>query len=258
MQQPTQYTEALAPVTECMLAEACVAPGQHVLDIGSGDGETALAAAALVGPAGRVLATDVSLERLAGLARHLPSGPPRSPIENQACAAEDLALPPGSFDVALARNCVMYFHDLDRALHNVHVALRPGSRCVASVYGPLEREPFHAIPIAAVRRRCVLAEPLPEYAKAFRLGAADLRAALRRAGFRDTRMLSVAVTRTYASMSALLEQLRASRSLGELLSRLPESDVDQAWQDIDAGFRAFAGPASVRIPGEQVVVTGTT
>ncbi|MFO1393684.1 MAG: methyltransferase domain-containing protein [Steroidobacteraceae bacterium] len=241
-----------------MLAEASVAPGQHVLDIGSGDGEMAVAAAAIVGPAGRVLATDVSLERLDGLARNLPSGPPRSPIEVQACAAEDLALPPGSFDVALARNCVMYFRDLERALRNVHVALRPGSRCVASVYGPLEREPFHAIPIAAVQRRCDLTEPLPEYAQAFRLGAADLRAALRRAGFRDAHVRTVAVTRTYPSVSALLGQLRASRSLGELLSCLPESDVDHAWQDIDAGFRAFAGPASVRIPGEQVVVTGTT
>lgn len=258
MQPPAQYTEALAPVTECMLAEAALAPGQQVLDIGSGDGELAVAAAAIVGPSGRVLATDVTLERLAGLAHRLPPGPPRSPIEVQACAAEDLALVPGSFDVALARNCIMYFRDLDRALRNVRAALRPGARCIASVYGPLEREPFHAIPIAAVRLRCHLAEPLPEYARAFRLGATDLRAALRRAGFRDVHVRTVAVTRTYPSISALLEQLRTSRSLGELLSCLPESAVDQAWREIDAGFRAFAGPAAVRIPGEQVVVTGTT
>lgn len=257
MLPPAQYAEALAPVTGCMLAEACMAPGQHVLDVGSGDGELAIAAAAIVGASGRVLATDLSLERLAGLARKLPDGAQRSAIEVQACAAEDLALPPGSFDVALARNCVMYFRDLDRALRNVRTALRPGARCVVSVYGPLEHEPFHAIPIAAVRRRCELTKPLPDYAQAFELRADELQTALRRAGFRETHMRTVAVTRTYPSMSALLEQLRASRSLGDLLSRLPHLDVGRAWQDIDAGFRAFVDAPSVRIPGEQVVVTGT-
>jgi SAM-dependent methyltransferase len=150
----------------------------------------------------------------------------------------------------------MYFHDLDRALRNVRKALRPDGCCVASVYGPLEREPFHAIPIAAVRRSRELAEPLPEYVQAFSLDANGLQDALRRAGFDETRVRTVGVTRTYPSIPALLEQLRASRSLGELLARMPERDMARAWQEIEQGFRAFAGPAHVRIPGEQVVVTG--
>src|SRR5207244_11134388 len=45
-------------VTDDMLDLALVAPGQRVLDVGSGTGDVAFAAAERVGPQGDVLATD--------------------------------------------------------------------------------------------------------------------------------------------------------------------------------------------------------
>jgi cyclopropane fatty-acyl-phospholipid synthase-like methyltransferase len=48
------------PATEVMLKLARIGVGSQVLDVAAGAGEPAIAAAARVGPTGRVLATDIS------------------------------------------------------------------------------------------------------------------------------------------------------------------------------------------------------
>ena len=256
MQRATAHAEALAPVAGCMLEEARIAPGQRVLDVGSGGGDMALLAAEATGPSGFVLATDLSAASMADLAVRIEAGGRPRTIRMLACAAEELALEPATFDAALARNCVMYFRDLGRSLLRIRAALRPGARFVGSVYGPLEREPFHAIPIEAVRRRRTLSDPLPEYLQAFRVGAAIVQAALVDAGFSDLRARVVAVQRSYPSLAIALETLRASPSLGELLATLPAGQREDAWADIEEGFRRYEGMAGLRIPGEQVIIAG--
>ncbi|MGH9895094.1 MAG: class I SAM-dependent methyltransferase, partial [bacterium] len=62
------YEAPLVPVTKRMIELAGVEPGHHVLDVATGLGEPALSVAAIVGPSGRVTATDLSAEML-GIAR---------------------------------------------------------------------------------------------------------------------------------------------------------------------------------------------
>jgi ubiquinone/menaquinone biosynthesis C-methylase UbiE len=240
-----------------MLEEAQLEPGQRVLDVGSGSGDMALLAAQAVGASGFVLATDVHRDRMAGLAARIAASAPPPALAILESPAEELTLEPGSFDVALARNCVMYFRDLGSALLNVRRALRPGGRFVASVYGPLASEPFHRIPIEAVERRQALPEQAPGYVQAFRVGADDVRTALARAGFADVRTRVLPVARTYANLAAALETMRMSTSLGELMSALPAGQREDAWADIECGFRGFEAAAGLRIPGEQVILIGT-
>lgn len=252
-----QYRESLAAVTECMLAAAGIGPGHHVLDIGTGAGETALLAAERVGPTGRVLATDVSMDAMEGLAAHLRAQRQPLPIALEPIAAESLALEAGSFDVAMARNSVMYFTDLHRALTGIRAALRAGGRFVASVYGPLDREPFHAIPVAAVRALCTIQEPYPDYVQAFRVGADDMYGSLQSAGFQSVEQHVVPTTRSFPSVATAIEALRSSRSLAQLLSALPEERRKDAWTDIESGFREYESASGLRIPGEQVILVAT-
>ena len=58
--------QSLGPATELMLDLAGLTPGHIVLDIATGTGDTALLAAARVGPTGRVLATDISPQERGG------------------------------------------------------------------------------------------------------------------------------------------------------------------------------------------------
>ena len=252
-----QYLESLAAVTKRMFAMACIDAGQRVLDIGTGVGGTALIAAGRVGPTGSVLATDASKDALQGLAARLGALPQPLPVTLEQVAAESLALEPASFDVALARNSIMYVTDLPRALANIRAALRPGGRFVASVYGPLECEPFHAVPIAAVRRRGQINAPYPDYVQAFRLGANDVESALRDAGFAAVERHVVPTARSFPSLAAALDALRFSRSLAQLLSVLPEGQREYAWADIESGFREYDSASGLRIPGEQVILAAT-
>lgn len=253
----SQYRESLAGVTEVMLAAAGIAAGQRVLDVGAGDGETALLAAQRVGRSGRVLATDASDAAMRGLAARLGALPGSAPISLATVAAESLAVEPGSFDVALARNSVMYFGDPPRALGNIRAALRSGGRFVASVYGPLVREPFHAVPIAAVTRRRPIGEPYPQYVQAFRMGADDLERELLLAGFRSVAQHAVPTTRTFPSLASAIEALRSSRSLAQLLSVLPEGQREDAWREIADGLRDHGSAPGLRIAGVQVVLVAT-
>lgn len=54
-----------APLSDGLLELARVSPGDRVLDLASGAGDPALAAAERVGPAGTVIATDLSPDMLA-------------------------------------------------------------------------------------------------------------------------------------------------------------------------------------------------
>lgn len=253
----SQYREALAPVTARLFEAASIAAGQRVLDVGTGGGDTALLAAERTGPTGFVLATDMSADALLGLTQRLSELPRIPPITVASIAAESLALEPESFDVAIARNSVMYFSDLARALGNIRAALRPGGRFVASVYGPMAREPFHSIPVAAVRRRREIRGPFPEYVQAFRVSAEQVERGLIDAGFRCVERDVVPTKRSFPSMASAIGALRHSRSLAQLLSLLPEELRPDAWVDIADGFREYESTSGLCLPGEQVVLAGT-
>lgn len=248
------YRQALSPVTAQLFDLASVRAGQRVLDIGTGSGDVALLAAERVGPEGLVVATDVSLEAMQALVERLGAEPAAVRITLEVTTAEALAFGPDSFDVALARNCVMYFRDLPLACRNVYAALRPGGRFVVSVYGPLDHEPFHAIPVAAVQRRRAIGEPYPDYAQAFRVDADRVEHALRHAGFDQIERHRVAVERTFPSVDGAVAALRESRSLGELLALLPQAQLADAWAEVTDGFRAYESAAGLRLPGEQIVL----
>ena len=77
----------LAAATERMLDLAALRPGARVLDLGTGTGDQAFAAAARVGPQGHVLATDISAEMVAEAA----AGAARAGLGNVATRVLDVA-----------------------------------------------------------------------------------------------------------------------------------------------------------------------
>lgn len=251
------WAESLAPVTLAMLDLARPMPGERVLDVGAGAGQLAIEIATAVAPSGEVVAVDPAADAVAAIERRAPEARDHAPVRAMRADAESLDVGDNRFDLAVARNSVMYFADLERGLANVRRALRAGGRFVASVYGPLADEPFHAIPLDVVRRRTSLTRPLPEYAAAFAIGADEFESALLSSGWHSMRRREVPVRRSFASLDELKAALRGSGSLAELLERLPEAQHAEAWREIDSGFATFAGSPGVVIPGRQVVLAAT-
>jgi SAM-dependent methyltransferase len=107
-------------------------PGDRVLDIGCGFGDTTQQLAALVGAEGHATGVDVSepfIEASIAEAKE-------AEIKNLDFFATDVQVGDlkGPYDYAFSRMGVMFFANPVQALRNVRGALRPGGRLVAAVW----------------------------------------------------------------------------------------------------------------------------
>ena len=111
-------------LTQRFLKEAGIVRGMRILDVGSGAGDVALAAAELVGPEGEVVGVDVNEEIFnTGRERAKQSG-----FENITFIEGDartLALE-GQFDAVVGRLVLMYMSDPAEALRQLSTHLRSG------------------------------------------------------------------------------------------------------------------------------------
>ena len=107
-------------------------PGERVLDIGCGFGDTAQRIAELVGPEGRVLGVDVSPRFIETASREAQD----ARLANVAFAVADVQTVPlgGPFDMAFSRFGTMFFANPVAAMRNVRAALAPGARLVMVVW----------------------------------------------------------------------------------------------------------------------------
>ncbi|MBU2360093.1 MAG: class I SAM-dependent methyltransferase, partial [Alphaproteobacteria bacterium] len=119
--------------TDAMLKMAGVAPGQSVLDVAAGAGDQTIDLAEGVGPAGRVVASDISGKILA-LAAANAARAGYSNVETHLAGAERLDLPDGSFDAAVCRLGLMLLQDPAAGLRQIHHALKPGAGFCSMVF----------------------------------------------------------------------------------------------------------------------------
>ncbi|MDE0040469.1 MAG: class I SAM-dependent methyltransferase [Candidatus Poribacteria bacterium] len=112
-------------VTKRLLEEAGLFNGMKVLDIGSGAGDVAMAAAELVGADGEVIGVDVNAEILE-TARARAQGAGLENIQFLAGDARTLDLP-NDFDALIGRLVLMYMADPADALRQLKPRLRPGA-----------------------------------------------------------------------------------------------------------------------------------
>lgn len=251
-----QRQQTMAETTELLLSAAGVAPDARVLDIGAGTGDVALVVARRVGRIGAVLAADVSASMLEVAAR-LAREAGLTNVSTRAVRAEDLDLPEASFDAAVARNSFMFVTDLPRALRAVRKALRRGGRLAASVWGPAERNPYHGVPVAVVRRRGAIPTPIPEVVQAFSLSDGEtLAAAMREAGFGEVQIRRANAGRSFPSLEDALRAAREFPTFVALLAGLSEDGREAVWDEIAAEWRRFVKDGALHLPGEQLVVSG--
>ena len=144
-----RQAELLSGPTRRMLTEAGLAPGMKVLDLGSGAGDVAMAAAELVGAEGRVVGVDVNGEILeTARARVEQAG--LSHVEFVTGDAQTLDLGSG-FDALIGRFVLMYLADPTETLRQLSGRVRPGG-IVA----------FHEISFTPDRLPHILDTPLAE------------------------------------------------------------------------------------------------
>jgi len=104
-----------------------LAPGERVLDLGSGAGTDSLVAAQMVAPAGSVTGIDMTTEMLAK-ARAAAAEMGADSVEFVEGEVERLPFADGSFDVVISNGVVDLVPDKDAVYSEIHRVLAPGGR----------------------------------------------------------------------------------------------------------------------------------
>ena len=104
-----------------------LAPGERVLDLGSGAGTDSLIAAQMVGNEGRVVGIDMTPQMLAK-ARAAAAELGATNVEFIECEAERLPFPDASFDVVISNGVIDLIPNKDAVFAELHRVLAPGGR----------------------------------------------------------------------------------------------------------------------------------
>lgn len=252
----------MAPISERLLAEARLAPGERVLDVGCGCGSTSLAAAAAVAPDGTVLGVDVSAPMLAHAdARARAAG--AADLRFLQADAQTATLPDG-FDCVLSRFGLMFFSDPGAAFGRLRRALRPGGRLVFVCWQALARNAWMRVPLEAVAEVLPLpAAPAPGAPGPFALADdAHLRALVDGAGFVDVSLQPLHERLTLGT-GDLEEATRFALQLGPAAAALGESpDPERLRPVVERAVRTaladYAPDGTVRLDSAAWLVSART
>jgi ubiquinone/menaquinone biosynthesis C-methylase UbiE len=127
-------------------------PGQTILELAAGPGETGFLAAERVRPGGRLISTDIG-QRMVDAARRGASARALENVECRVMDAQQIDLPDASVDGVLCRFGLMLVPEPKRALVGARRVLRFGGRLVYAVWGSPDRNPWISLMAMSVIQR---------------------------------------------------------------------------------------------------------
>jgi SAM-dependent methyltransferase len=242
----------VSPLGEAAMAALAVEPGERVLDIGCGCGQTSLQLAERVGPSGAVLGADISAPMLA-IARG--RGAP-SQVRFAELDVQEGDFGEQKFDAAFSRFGVMFFSDPVAAFANVLGALKPGGRLGFVCWRPLAENIWMRAPMEAARELLPESPPGDPHAPgpfAF-ADAARVRELLWQAGFTAIGVVPHEAEIGGLDAAAALDLALRVGPLGSVLRENPTL-VSRAAALVAPVLARYATPDGVRMPAAVWIAT---
>jgi ubiquinone/menaquinone biosynthesis C-methylase UbiE len=131
------------PCAIALLARLGLNPGETLLDVACGTGIVPRLAAPVLGPAGLVLARDLT-EQMLEVARTVALPPDSAPVEYGVAPADRLDAADATVDVVTCQQGLQFFPDAPAAVGEMFRVLRPGGRAGIAVWRHIEECPFWA------------------------------------------------------------------------------------------------------------------
>jgi ubiquinone/menaquinone biosynthesis C-methylase UbiE len=251
-----------APVSHRMVEVVSPQPGERVLELAAGLGETAMLAAELVAPLGGVIVSDQAEAMLEGArARSIALG--LSNVEFQVLNAEWIDLPLASVDVVLCRWGFMLMADPGAALAETRRVLRPGGRVALAAWDSLQHNPWALEPAQELIARGLTAAPDPTAEPTpgpFALSEASrVQELLEQAGFAEIEIEAIELSRRHLDFDELWDTtLDLSRSFHDAVLSRPQREIEQIRQSLAERFAPYtAADGTLAIPARTLLASAS-
>jgi SAM-dependent methyltransferase len=196
------------PVSAWMIEHARLQPGQRVLELAAGPGDTGFLAAELIQPGGMLLSTDAT-ESMLTVARARASEMGIENVEFKRIELEWIDLETASVDVVLCKWGLMFAVDPEAALREARRVLRPGGRIALAAWDEPSVNAWATIPTRTLVELGHIAPPDPDAPGMFVLSAPGrLQDLLESAGFVDVVVDSVPTPRSFAALEHYVAETR--------------------------------------------------
>lgn len=230
-------------------------PGERVLEVAAGPGETGFIVAQRIGPEGRLLSTDQAPD-MVEVARRRAAELGLTNVDFAVVDAQELELEPGSFDAAVCRWGYMLMGDPNEAMRRTRVALRAGGRLAVATWDRPDQNLWMAAPVMALVGQGVIPPPDPADPSPFALhDPVDLEGRLRSAGFASVRTDRLEFAQRYPSFAEYwAETLDCAAPIAGVVAGLQEAEADGVRTAIRKALAQFtAGDGQIDVPASAVV-----
>jgi SAM-dependent methyltransferase len=258
VQRQEQLDSQINPLGLAAMQRADVKPGEHVLDIGCGCGQSALELAERVGPQGSVVGIDISQPMLAR-ARERQNDLQIKNLAFLHADAQTHRFERECFDLIFSRFGVMFFADPRAAFANLCTALRPDGRLCFICWQTLEKNEWIRIPLMAAAQHIQLPPP-PAPGAPGPLSLADperVRGLLAASGFKDINFEAYEAALSLGGATSVEEAVDFTLAIGPTAILLRDADPSvrtRVAQAIREALTPYATPKGLSLHGAAWIV----
>jgi len=226
--------ESTRQVSEWLVDRLGPEPGQTILDVAAGTGETGFLAAPRLGKTGRLISSDLSPSMVSAARRVAPLFGVTN-AEFQVLDATRLELPDASVDGALSRFGYVLKGEPPRALAEIRRVLRPGGRFAFAVWAERSQNRWMTVPAdVMVELGHLRGQSGAELRLSERRNPASIRLLLGEAGFGEAEIEELPVAYRFADARELwffVSELRGP--VASALARLEEAEREVVRAEIE-------------------------
>jgi ubiquinone/menaquinone biosynthesis C-methylase UbiE len=242
--------DASHAVSEWMVDALAPRPGQTILELACGTGETGFAAAAVLRNDGRLISTDFA-PNMVKAARAESQRLGLGNVVHRELDAERMDLEDDSVDGVLCRWGYMLMADPSAALRETRRVLRDRGRLALSVWGAPDRNPWASLPGRVLLQRSVAPPPDPTAPGIFAMADPQrTRSLVSAAGFEVQRVEDVELTWRFEDFDAYWRYLtELAGGVAVAIAALPGFDKRALREQVENAVEPYRSNGGYELPG---------